>query len=150
MVRVRPVELADHARELVTRGEATVFGAKGVSVRVSATEQVDVRLNEGDTQRPARLRIGELVAGCVDDPNAPGCIARQAGNDEIIVRREYRLDRTRIATGITFGVMGGAIGACLVTCQGSSELREDLAYGAVGVIGATALFALVMMLAGGG
>lgn len=148
VVRVRPAELADHARDLVSRGEATVLGAKGVSVRVSATDQIDVRLGDGNTQRPARLMIGELVAGCVEDADAPDCIARQAINDEIIVRREYRVDRSRIATGIAFGIMGGAIGACIVTCQGSSELRDDLAYGAAGVIGATALFALALMLGG--
>lgn len=46
VVRVRPAELAEHAREIVSRGEATVLGAKGVSVRVSATEQIDVRLGQ--------------------------------------------------------------------------------------------------------
>lgn len=92
--------------------------------------------------------IRELVAGCVDDAGAPDCLARQAVDDEIIVRREYRVDRSRITTGIAFGLMGGAIGTCIVTCQGSSDLREDLAYGAAGVIGATALFALAMVLGG--
>jgi len=64
------------------------------------------------------------------------------------VRREFRVDGSRVATGLTFGVMGGAIGGCIAACQGSSALRRDLACGGVAVVGAMALFVVLVMLGG--
>ncbi len=147
-VTTRPSELARNAGELVTRGAATVYGPAGETVRVAADDQVDVMLRDGDTQHPAHLTVRELVAGCIGDADAPSCLARQAVDTPTTVRREFRVDGSRVATGLTFGVMGGAIGGCIAACQDSSDLQRDLAYGGVAVVGAMALFVVLMMLGG--
>lgn len=146
---VWPAELASHAPELVEHGEATVYGTDSAKLRVSADEVIDVSLADGDTQRPARLTVRELVSGCVADVGAPGCLARQATVERpITLRRPYRFSGTRLATGLTFAVIGGAVGTCVVACQGGAELRKDLAYGGIGVIGGVGLLVLLMMLGG--
>jgi hypothetical protein len=146
-VRVRPLELGQHARELVTTGTANV-GPYGSQVHVEASERIDVRLAEGNTQRPARLTVGELVQGCVDDIQAPSCLAQQAGNDLTLLRRERHLDRGKLETAIGFGLIGGAIGACMAECQGDADLDKGLAYSGGAFLAFAAAFLLVAAVGG--
>lgn len=145
---VVPPELALHAKELVADGEASVYGDKGEIVEVDADAQIDVRIVEGDLQTPARLTIRELVAGCVDDTAAPACTASRIGPDPITVRSKLKFDGSRAATTITFGVMGGALGACIAMCQQGDELARGLAYGGLGAVGVFGLMVLIFAVAG--
>ncbi len=145
---VGPPELALHANELVTEGEASMFGDKAETVSVAADQQVDVHIIDGDLSTPARLTIRELVSGCVAGTTAPTCLASKIGTDPIKVRSKLQFDGSRAATTITFGVMGGALGACIAMCQQGDELARGLGYGALGAIGVFGLMVLIFALAG--
>lgn len=145
---VGPPELVVHAKELVTEGEAEMFGDKAETVRVDADTQVDVHIIDGDLQTPARMTVRELVVGCLDGPASPTCVAAKIGTDPIPVRSKLHFDGSRAATTITFGVMGGALGACLAMCQQGDELGRGLAYGALGAVGLFGLMVLVFAISG--
>jgi hypothetical protein len=140
---VGPPELALHAKELVEHGEAAMYGDKGEIIEVDADTKVDVRIIDGDLQTPSRLTIRELVEGCVEGTTAPTCIASKIGTDSLTVRSKLKFDGARAATSITFGVMGGALGACIAMCQQGDELARGLAYGG---LGAVALFGAMVLL----
>jgi hypothetical protein len=145
VVRVRPADLSLHAQEIVNAGEADV-PFEGTTVHVKATEHVQVRLVDGDTSRLANLTIGELVQGCVPNPDAKDCLVNQAQRDPFTVRHEHHVRPGSIETGVTFGVMGAAIGTCLAMCQSDADLGRGFAYigGAVAVMmGAFVLFMAV-------
>jgi len=146
-VRVRPADLSLHAKEIVNEGEADV-PFEGTTVHVKASERVEVRLVDGDTQRLATLSIGELVQGCIPDPDSKACLANQAQRDPFVVRREHHVRSGSIETGVTFGVMGAAIGTCLAMCQSDPDLGRGFAY----IGGAVAVFmgAFVLLIALGG
>ena len=146
-VRVRPADLSLHAQEIANKGEADV-PFEGTTVHVKASERVEVRLADGDTQRLATLTIGELVEKCVPDPDSKECLANQALRDPILVRREHHGREGSIETGLTFGVMGAAVGTCLAMCQSDADLGRGFAY----VGGAVAVFmgAFVLLIALGG
>jgi hypothetical protein len=145
---VRPPELALHAKELVDDGEAEMFGEKGETVRVDADTHVDVRVIDGDLSTPGRFSVRELVNGCVGNTTAPSCLAAKIGTDPITVRSKLRFDGSRAATTITFGVMGGALGACIAMCQQGDELARGLGYGAAGAVGVVGLMVLLFALGG--
>ena len=145
---VAPPELALHAKELVTDGEAPMYGDKGEVVEVDADALVDVRIVDGDLQTPARLTIRELVTGCVAGTTDPACTASKIGTDPITVRSKLKFDGSRFATTLTFGVMGGALGACLAMCREGGELARGLAYGGLGVVALFGTMALLFVLAG--
>jgi hypothetical protein len=146
-VRVRPADLSMHAAEIVNAGEADV-PFEGTTVHVKASERVQVRLLDGDTSRLATLSIGELVQGCVPDPDSKACLANQAQRDPFEVRREHHVRSGSIETGVTFGVMGAAIGTCLAMCQSDADLGRGFAY----IGGAVAVFmgAFVLLIVAGG
>ncbi|HUS31893.1 MAG TPA: hypothetical protein VMZ53_25505 [Kofleriaceae bacterium] len=146
-VRVRPADLSVHAQEIVNTGEADV-PFEGTTVHVKASERVEVRLADGDTQRLATLTIGELVQGCVPDPDSKQCLANQAVRDPFVVRREHHVRSGSLETGVAFGLMGGAVGTCLAVCQDRAELGEGLAYVGLGVAAFMGLFLLVVMAGG--
>jgi hypothetical protein len=125
-----------------------MFGDKAETVRVDADTQVDVHIIDGDLQTPARMSIRELVVGCVAGPTSPTCIASKIGTDPITVRSKLHFDGSRAATTITFGVMGGALGACVALCQDGDELARGLAYGGLGAIGVFGLMVLLFALGG--
>lgn len=145
---VRPPELALHANELVTDGEASMHGDRGQTVVVDADTQVDVHIIDGDLQTPARLTVRELVTGCVAGTTAPTCTAAKIGTDPITMRSKLRFDGSRAATSVTFGVMGGALGACIALCQQGDELAQGLAYGGLGAIAVFGLMVLIFAVAG--
>lgn len=142
-----PVDLARQAGPLLAEGSAEVAGAGG-SVRVSADELVDVRVREGELERPVRLTVRELVAGCAGGLGAPGCLAARAAVEPALERRQLRFDRERTATALGLGLIGGAVGLCLVACAGDAD--ADVGRGVVitgGVaLGAVALFLLAASL----
>lgn len=139
---VTPLELAQQARPLVQEGRAEVTGVHGV-LRVSADEEVNVRIREGDLQRSMRVSVRELVGGCVDDVTSPGCLAAQAVNEPALERPRIQLDRARAETAISFGLMAGAIGTCMVACRGGLDVEKGVAVGGGVVLGVAALFLLV-------
>ncbi|MGE3766064.1 MAG: hypothetical protein AB7L94_27660 [Kofleriaceae bacterium] len=145
---VGPPEIALHAKELVDDGEARMYGDKGEIVEVDADTSVDVHIIDGDLQTPARLTIRELVVGCVAGTDAPTCVASKIGTDPITVRSKLKFDSSRAATTVTFGVMGGALGACIAMCQQGDELARGLAYGGIGVVGVFGLMILLFALGG--
>lgn len=145
---VRPPELAIHAKELADDGEAEVYGETGEPVRVDADTQVDVHVIEGDLSTPGRFSVRELVNGCVGNTTAPTCLASKIGTDPITVRSKLHFDGSRAATTITFGVMGGALGACIAMCQQGDELARGLGYGAAGAVGVVGLMVLLFALGG--
>lgn len=145
---VRPPELALHAKQLVTDGEADMYGETGEVVSVDADTRVDVHVIDGALQTPARLTIRELVTGCVDDPQAPGCTASKIGTDPLTVRSKLKFDGSRMATTATFAAMGGALGVCLAVCAGRDELGHGLAYGGLAVVGIVGLAVLAFSIGG--
>jgi len=146
-VRVRPSELALRAPDIVKNGEADIWPLE-THRHVRASDAIDVHIADGDTQRPQRLTIGELVAGCVVDVKSPDCLAHKAVDDLTYVRTERHLDKDKLATGIAFTAIGGAIGACLVACQDNAELGKGLEYMGIGVAAFAALF--ILLVAAGG
>lgn len=147
VVAARPPELVRHAGELATHESADVFGPDGTIVRVRADDQVDVVIDDEGTQRPARLAVRELVAGCVT-PDSPGCVANRVGDSPLVLRSGYRFDRAGLYAGLTVGVMGGAIGACIAACDQGSELAGQMVTGAV--VTAGVVFLVVLLLHSGG
>jgi hypothetical protein len=145
---VRPPELAVHAKDLVEQGEAEVFGDKGETVRVDADTQVDVHVLDGNLSTPGRFSVRELVNGCVDGSTSPTCLAAKIGNDPITVRSKLHFDASRAATTVTFGLMGGALGACIAMCQQGDELARGLGYGAIGAVGVFGLMILLFSIGG--
>lgn len=140
---VTPFELAREARPLVRDGRAEVAGLQG-TVRVSADEVVQIRVRDGQLERPARVTVRELVAGCVDDLHAPGCLATQIEDAPVIERRRVRFSRERAATAITIGLVGSTVGACFALCEGDSDLGKGAAITG-GVIAAGGLLFLLLM-----
>lgn len=117
-------------------------------VRVSAAQQVDVRIQEGDgLQRPATVPIRELVAGCVGDVASPQCLATKAIDNPIVVRRDREVDGGRAATAVGIAGLGGVIGFCIASCQGD-DLERGLAYGGGAVLGLFVLAAALFSLGG--
>jgi hypothetical protein len=143
---VAPNLLASNASEIVQRGAVTVYSLDSKSTRVAATDEVDVVLSEGDTQHLAHLSVREFVHGCQTDVTALGCLAQQTHGRPVTIRHRAHFDAAKFATGLTFGVMGGAIGTCIATCEGGAELRKDLAYGAIGVAVTIGVFVLLTSL----
>ena len=141
---VTPIEIAQQARPLVQEGRAEVTGAGGV-VRVSADEVVDVRVREGDLERPMRVSVRELVGGCVEGVTSPGCLAAQTVDLPALERRRVRFDGTRAATAIGFGLIGGGLGLCMAACDGDADLEKGMALTGGVAVGAAALFLLVVM-----
>lgn len=142
---VTPLELAQQARPLVQEGRAEVTGARG-SLRVSADELANVRIREGDLERPTQVSVRDLVSGCVDDVTSPGCLAARAVDEPAIERPRIQLDRARVETAISFGLMAGAIGTCTVACRGGLDVEKGVAVAGGVVLGVAALFLLVAAL----
>ena len=137
-----PLELAQQARPLVQEGRAEVTGVRG-ALRVSADEVVGVRIREGDLERPMRVSVRELVAGCVDDVTSPECLAAKAVDEPALDRQRIGFDRARAETAISFGLMAGAIGTCMVACRGGLDVEKGAAVAGGVVLGVAALFLLV-------
>ncbi|GEM_PF-3784801 len=145
---VGPPELALHAKELVDEGEANMYGDKGETVNVDADTKVDVHIIDGNLQTPARLSIRELVVGCVPGTTAPTCVASKIGTDPITVRSKLHFDGSRAATMVTFGAIGGALGACLALCQEGDELARGLAYGGLAIVGVVGVMIVLFAIGG--
>jgi len=139
---VTPIDIAQQARPLVQEGSAEVTGLRG-TIRVSASEIANIRVREGDLERPMQVSVRDLVRGCVDDVTAPGCLAEQAVDEPAIERQRVQFDRARAETMISFGLMGGAIGVCLAACGDTSSLQRAGAIAGGVVLGTAALFLLV-------
>jgi hypothetical protein len=139
---VTPLDLVQQARPLVQEGSAVVTGLGG-TVRVSASEVANIRVREGDLERPMQVSVRELVGGCVDGVTSPGCLAARAVDEPAIERKRTRFDRARAETAISFGLMGGAIGICLAACGDTSSLEKGAAITGGVVLAAAALFLLV-------
>jgi hypothetical protein len=142
---VTPLDLAQQARPLVQEGRAEVTGTRG-TLQVSADEVVNVRIREGDLERPTQLSVRDLVRGCVDDVTSPGCLAAHAVDEPALERPRIQLDRARAETAISFGLMAGAIGTCMVACRGGLDVEKGVEVAGGVVLGVAALFLLVAAL----
>ncbi|HWO24687.1 MAG TPA: hypothetical protein VNO30_38355 [Kofleriaceae bacterium] len=139
---VTPFDIAQQARPLMQDGSAVVTSPTS-AIRVSADEVVTIRIREGDLERTLQVTVRELVAGCVDDAAAPGCLAAQAVAEPALERRQIRFDRARAETAGSFGLMFGAVGVCLAACGDTSSLERGAAIAGGGVLALAALFLLV-------
>ena len=144
---VTPIDLAQQAGPLLQDGRADVTGIRG-TVRVSADEVVEVRVREGDLERPVRVSVRDLVRGCVEGVTSPGCLAGQSVDAPVLERRRIRFDRGRASTAIGFGLIGGVIGVCLAACDGDADLGKGAAVTGGVALGAAALFLLVVIVGG--
>jgi len=142
---VTPLDLVQQARPLVEEGSAVVTGLGG-TVRVSASEVANIRVREGDLERPMQVTVRDLVGGCVDGVTSPGCLAARAVEEPAIERKQVRFDRPRAETAISFGLMGGAIGICLAACGDTSSLEKGAAITGGVVLATAALFLLIGVL----
>jgi hypothetical protein len=141
--KVTPIDIAQQARPLVQEGSAVVTGLGG-TLRVSASDIANIRVRDGALERSMQVSVRELVAGCVDGgAAAPGCLAGQVVNEPAIERPRVRFDRARAGTAISFGLMGGAIVACLATCGDTSSLEKGAVAAGGGLLAIAALFLLV-------
>lgn len=147
-VVVYPIVLADQATEIAQHGSASVTQTNATSARVAATDQIDVMLADGALQRPIHLTIRELLAGCETDTSAVGCMASHTNGDPIKIQHGYRFNGAQLATGITFGAIGSALGVCLVACEGAAELRSDFAYAGIGVAATVGLLLIILATVG--
>jgi hypothetical protein len=142
----KPLQVANHAAAIVRDGRAEVHTQSG-PLAVSASEVVHVRLRDPDgVERPVRLTIGELVAGCVEDTLAPGCLAARAIDDPMVLRRKTRVSSGKVASLIALGVTGSALGYCAVACDSGDE--DGFRNGALVAGGVVALGAFVFLTVG--
>ena len=148
-VVVYPSELANHANEFAQHGSATVYATNSKVARVAATDQIDVMIADGALLRPVHLSIRELVAACAANTGAPGCLANQTDGAPIKIQHGYHFNGPQLATGITFGAIGSALGVCLVACEGAAELRSDLAYAGIGVAVTVGLLLIILAASAG-
>ncbi|HEY5927586.1 MAG TPA: hypothetical protein VIV11_38140 [Kofleriaceae bacterium] len=143
-----PSQLAAHAPAFTQDGHAELVRSTG-NVRVSAEEQVTVRLQEGDgLQRTATMTVRELVDGCNLDGPDQGCLARRAVEEPVLRHRERRVDDDRVVKLVGFSAIGGLVGYCAAECQGDGDLERGFAYTA-GFIGGTLLLGFVAIMIGG-
>ena len=139
---VTPLELAKQARPLLQEGSAEVTGPRG-TVRVSADEMANIRVREGDLERPMRVSVRDLIGGCVDGVTSPGCLAEQAVDEPAIERQQLRFDRRRAQIASSFGLMTGAFVPCLAACDNSASLEKGVATGGVVVLATAGVLLLV-------
>lgn len=135
--------LTPHARQLLTEGETTLIGLDGEEVELDADKLVEVHVKDvdGDTQRPMRLSIRDLVAGCVDDPQATTCLAIRVRSEPGIEYKRLRFDKERTASLIAAGLIGGAITSALVVAGDDADVAK-VGYVALGGVAAMGLLVL--------
>ena len=139
---VTPLEIAQQTRPLLEEGSAEVTGLQG-TLRVSAEEVANIHVREGDLERPMQVTVRELVGGCLDGVDSPGCLAGRAVHEPAIERQRVKFDRARAETAISFGLMGGAIGLCVAACDDTTSLENAAVVAGGVVLGTLALFLLV-------
>lgn len=140
---IAPHTLTPHARQLVTDGEATIVGLDGQPIELDADKLVDVHVQDvdGDTQRPMRLSIRDLVAGCVDDAQASTCLAVRVRSEPGIEYRRLVFDKERTASLIAVGLIGGAAGYALAVAGTDADVAK-VGYVGLGVVAAMGLLVL--------
>jgi hypothetical protein len=145
---LKPLQVADHAAAILRDGRASVPTLSGAPVTVNASQVVHVRLRDHDgVERPVRLTVGELVAGCVGDTLAPGCLAASAIDDPMVLRKQVRVHSGKVASAIALGVAGSALGYCSLMCDNDdrTSFKEGAAATGVIVVGTFALLAFAAM-----
>lgn len=137
---VAPQSLVPHARQLVTEGEVTLTGVDGEELVLDADKVVEVHVQDvdGETQRPMRLSIRDLVAGCVDDPQATTCLAVRVRTEPGIEYRQLRFDKERAASLIGVGLIGGALGYAIAVAGDDADIAK-VGYVGIGFVAAMGL-----------
>ena len=157
----RPIQIASRASELLRVGHADVPAIDsnpariGGTIRVSADERVQIRIIEPDgSQQTSQLTVRELVAGCVDDLTAPGCLPSRAADEAVVSRPVSRLEGNRAGPIIGLSAIGALAIVCLAACAGGTDNGSEIGKGlkttslvSLAVVGG---FILFFALAGGG
>lgn len=117
-----------------------MIGLDGEQIELDADTFVEVLVKDvdGDTQRPMRLSIRDLVAGCVDDPQATSCLAVRVRSEPGIEYRQLRFDKERMASLLAVGLIGGAIGYALAVGGDQADFGKA-GYIGLGIVGAMGL-----------
>lgn len=143
---VMPVDLAREAGKLARQGHATVSTNDG-AVDVSADDLAFVHLRDDDsggTERPVQLTVRALVEGCAGDIDSPGCKAGRSADQPALTKKQYKFSPGRLATTLSFAVIGAGVTACVAECEGAG-LEKGATYvgiGAAVLVGTFLLFAI--------
>lgn len=141
---IRPMQLTDHTAALLAEGRARVPVEDGSLVTVRADEVIDVRIAEGATERPVRLTVRELVAGCGGGVTEPSCLAGRAVDQPVITRRRSRLSGEAMVGVVAIAGVGTAMGWCTLACEDPGREFRGAGLATAGIVAGLGL-AMVLL-----